>query len=283
VTFNGKVNANLGSSIVTFEYEKWEYGLEGYSMSVTALQSPVTGSTETNVSAVVTGLISGKAYHFRIKAVNAYGTTVGDHIVFTTTAKDPDGNVYSLITVTGGTVWMKENLKTTKYADGTPIPKKLTSIIYPDDPGYGWYNNDSATYKNTYGALYNYGAIKNSHQLCPDGWHVAGDEWTTLINLLGGNAWGGKLKESGTIHWASPNTGAADSYDFAALPGGELNGSNFTYDGINILGGWWTMTTDLLGNPVCVLMYNNMVNLYTPGNDTFGKYYGYSARCVRDQ
>lgn len=281
VTFNGKVNANLANTIVTFEYEKWEYGLEGYSMSVNAIPSPVTGSTETNVSAVVTGLISGKAYHFRIKAVNTYGTTTGDHIVFTTTVKDPDGNAYTF-SVTSGKAWMKENLKTTKYADGTPIPKKLTSVIYPDDPGYGWYNNDSVTYKNTYGALYNYGAVKNGHQLCPAGWHVAGDEWTTLINLVGGNAWGGKLKETGTVHWASPNTGAANYYEFGALPGGNWNGYS-TFEGLGLLGGWWTMTTDLLDKPIFIIMHNYEVTLYTQGADSYYKYYGYSVRCVRDQ
>ncbi|MCU0472147.1 MAG: hypothetical protein MUC93_02110 [Bacteroidales bacterium] len=281
VIYNGKVNANLGSSVITFEYEKWEYGLEGYSMSVAAVPSPVTGSAWTDVSAAVTGLISGKAYHFRIKAVNVYGTTYGDHIVFTTTVKDPDGNVYTPVTVPGGNVWMKENLKTTKYANGNPIPRKLTTVVYPDDPGYGWYNNDSTSYKDLYGALYNYGAIRNN-SVCPDGWHVAADEWTTLINSLGGNAWGGKLKETGTVHWSTPNTGAANSYDFTALPGGTWN-SFYNYDGIGFIGGWWTMTTDLLDKPIRVLMSYDDVVIYTPGSDATEKNFGYSVRCVRNQ
>jgi uncharacterized protein (TIGR02145 family) len=278
-TLHGTVIANQSAATVTFEYEK--YGTTGF-ISIPAVPGTVNGLTETNISATLTGLVSGAAYSIRVKAVNTYGTSTGENSLLETTIKDPDGNIYTPITVSGGTVWMKENLKTTKYADGTPIPKKLTTVLYPDVPGYGWYNNDSMTYKNTYGALYNYGAVRyGGHQLCPDGWHVPGQEWITLINSAGGNAWGGKLKETGTVHWLSPNTGATNFANFTALPGGEWN-IWYNYEGLGILGAWWTMTTDILDNPIYILIYYDDVLMYTSPADSYIKLSGFSVRCIRD-
>ena len=104
---------------------------------------------------------------------------------------DKDGNVYTSVTI-GTQVWMKENLKTTKYNDGTAIPLVTDGAAWESltTPGYCWYNNDAATYKATYGALYNrYTA--NSGKLCPAGWHVPADsEWTTLTDYLINNGYG---------------------------------------------------------------------------------------------
>ena len=76
--------------------------------------------------------------------------------------------------------------------------------------------------------------------VCPTGWHLPSDaEWIQLTNYLGANA-GGKLKETGTTHWSSPNTGATNETAFTALPGGHRdNGSCFTYIGGN---GFWQTT-----------------------------------------
>jgi uncharacterized protein (TIGR02145 family) len=152
--------------------------------------------------------------------------------------------------VTIGTqVWLRENLKTTKFNDGTPITN------YPKDTSWGsmspiycWYNNDSATYKAAYGALYNWYTV-NTSKLCPTGWHVPSDEeWKTLEIYLGlsqaevnnryrGTSLGGQLKETGTTHWESPNTGATNTSGFTALPGGFCFGP---YDGIGHNGLWWS-------------------------------------------
>lgn len=117
---------------------------------------------------------------------------------------------------------MAENLKTTKLNDGTP----LTVITVEADwwghtiPTYCWYNHDVSN-KNTYGALYDWYAV-TSGKLCPVGWHAPSDEeFQELADCLGGNpVAGGKLKETGTLHWQSPNTGATNSSGFTALPGG---------------------------------------------------------------
>jgi len=83
---------------------------------------------------------------------------------------------------------MAENLKTTKLNDGTSIPLVTSSATWGtlSTPAYCWYNNDEASYKVTYGALYNWYTV-NTGKLCPSGWHIPNDaEWTTLTNYLGG-------------------------------------------------------------------------------------------------
>jgi uncharacterized protein (TIGR02145 family) len=139
------------------------------------------------------------------------------------TLTDVDNNTYKVVKI-GTQVWMAENLKTTRYNDGSAIPLVTDNTEWNNltTPGYSWYNNDSATYAQTYGALYNWYTVETGN-LCPTGWHVPSDaEWTTLTDYLGGEAIaGGKLKETGTAHWDSPNTGATDETGFTAFPGGN--------------------------------------------------------------
>ena len=136
--------------------------------------------------------------------------------------KDADGNVYTSVTI-GTQVWMVENLKTTKFNDGNQITNSTDNNAWYSltNSLYCWYNNDIAN-KNPYGALYNYAAVA-SGKLCPTGWHVPSDtEINTLVSFLGGaSVAGGKLKESGTTHWQSPNTSATNEYGFTALPVGK--------------------------------------------------------------
>ena len=132
---------------------------------------------------------------------------------------DIDGNIYNTVII-GTQVWMKENLKATKLNDGTNILLETDNATWISltDPAYCWYNNDASSYKNTYGALYNWFTVETG-KLCPTGWHVPSDaEWFTLIDFLGGESVaGGKLKEIGNTHWNSPNTGATDEYGFTAI------------------------------------------------------------------
>jgi len=279
-TLNGTVNANGQSTTVTFEY-----GLTtSYGSTVTAIQSPVTGSTANNVSANISGLTANTTYHFRVKAVGAVGTTYGSDQVFTTssltTVTDYDGNIYNVVQI-GSQLWMNENLKTTKYNDGTSIPLVTDNTAWSNltTPGYCLYNNDASAYKTTYGALYNWYTV-NTGKLCPTGWHVPTDtEWKVLTNYLGGESVaGGKLKETGTTHWTSPNTGATNVSGFAALPGGyrNLNG-NFYTKGINAT--FWSSTEYLSGLAWHrELRYNNSaIHRYNNYKEN-----GFSVRCLRD-
>jgi len=152
----------------------------------------------------------------------AYGTQVSFTTLMSGQFSDIDGNVYNTITI-GTQIWMKENLKTTKYNDGSSIPLVTdnTAWINLSTPGYCWYNNDAATYKSAYGAMYNWYTV-NTGKICPPNWHVPTDtQWETLITYLGGKIIaGGKMKETGTAHWTSPNIGATNETGFTALPGG---------------------------------------------------------------
>ena len=84
-------------------------------------------------------------------------------------------------------MWMAENLKTTKDRNCNPIQNVTEKLPWTQttSPAYCWYNNDEATNKNPYGALYNYYAV-NTGTLCPIGWHVPTfEEWNTLITYAG--------------------------------------------------------------------------------------------------
>jgi uncharacterized protein (TIGR02145 family) len=156
---------------------------------------------------------------------------------------DEDGNVYTSVTI-GTQVWMVENLKTTKYNDGTAIPNVTDNAGWSSSTttaAYCWYNDDVATYKASYGALYNWYAASTG-KLCPTGWHVPSDtEWATLENYLGGKpVAGGKLKETGTTHWLSPNTGATNETGFTGLPGGVRGDNTPFFSAIGQIGWWWS-------------------------------------------
>jgi uncharacterized protein (TIGR02145 family) len=182
------------------------------------------------------GLANSTTYHFRLKAENIGGVSYGNDMSFSTRGgpitfnpnltyqwvSDIDGNIYKTIQIADQT-WMAENLKTTKYNDGINIIQEVSLVRWAtmQQPFYCWYDNDLNLYKSTYGALYN-GYCVSTGKLCPTGWSVPTEaDWQTLITNLGGSSVaGGKLKETGTSHWLSPNTGATNQSGFTALPGG---------------------------------------------------------------
>jgi uncharacterized protein (TIGR02145 family) len=206
---------------------------------------------------------------------------------------DYDKNYYKTVKI-GDQVWMAENLRTTRFNDGTPIPllADFTEWINCKSPAYCWYDNDENTYSTTYGALYNWYAV-NTGKLCPTGWHVpSDDEWTTLTDYLGGESVAGnKLIETGTIHWKSPDTGATNETGFTALPGG-FRGCNENQEFVSIgdNGFWWSSSgrdasqdwersgSDRYNGWSRRMEYNNRgvsrEDVY-PG-------FGYSVRCVKD-
>jgi uncharacterized protein (TIGR02145 family) len=207
------------------------------------------------------------------------------------TVTDIDGNVYNTVTI-GTQVWMKENLKTTKYNDGTAIPNitdntawaALRTGAYSD-------NNNTPANSTIYGRLYNWYAVDNDaitkvesnggKNVCPTGWHVPADtEWTTLTTYLGGESVaGGKLKETGTTHWASPNTVATNETGFTALPGGyRVNGTyllNYSF------GIWWSSTAYII--PTCAWPRGMIYNTASVYRNYGANQDGFSVRCLRDQ
>jgi uncharacterized protein (TIGR02145 family) len=195
------------------------------------------------------------------------------------TTTDIEGNVYNYLTI-GTQVWMVENLKTTKYNDGTDIPNLTDDGVWfgYKTPSYCWYNNDFA-YKTTYGALYNWYTV-NTGKLAPIGWHVPSEsEWQVLIDYMGGGeVAGGKLKETGFNHWISPNQGATNSNSFTAIPGG-YRAYQGTFNSIGEYGIWWSSTKiDTLTAWGCgFTCYFSGVN---SGSEDIQ--FGFSVRCLRD-
>ena len=199
----------------------------------------------------------------------------------TNSLKDADGNVYKIVTI-GTQVWMAENLRTTKFNDGTDIPLVTNDTAWASlrTPGFCWYKNDARTNKNTYGSLYNWYTV-NTNKLCPKGWHVStNEEWGTLTTFLGGDSIaGGKLKEEGAVHWENPNTGATNESALTALPGGYryIYGA-FCLGGFN--GAWWTATESSASNAWSRFLgyFDSMVT----SSSNFSKRFGYSVRCLRN-
>ncbi len=201
--------------------------------------------------------------------------------------RDIDGNVYPIVTI-GSQVWMTKNLRTTRFNDGTPIPKVEgdSEWSYLNTPAYCWYDNDSVKYDNPYGALYNWYAA-SSGNICPVGWHVPTEnELNTLITYLGGTfIAGGKLKKTGTTYWNSPNEGATNESGFTAIAMGArlYNGSFLDYVHFKNNARFWSATqgpsTPPPGNGVYMILYHNTTNAYISNLDRRG---GMSIRCIKD-
>ena len=196
----------------------------------------------------------------------------------TGTVMDIDGNVYKTVTI-GTQVWMAENLKTTKYNDGTAIPLVPDNKAWSNSstPGYCWYDNDTSN-KSIYGALYNWYVV-NTGKLCPKGWHISTDaEWTTLISYLGGlKVAGDKLKS--TIDWKGTDVvEASNSSGFSALPG-DIRNFNGTFNNVGSHGYWWSASE-------CDANKAWMRRLNYCSSDVFINSYpkadGMSVRCVMD-
>jgi uncharacterized protein (TIGR02145 family) len=169
----------------------------------------------------MTSLTAGTVYYVRAYATNSGGTAYGAQLTFSTRVTDADLNTYSTVII-GTQLWMGESLKTTKYTNGTTIPTTPdinTDISGESNPEYQWPVDGDEANVAAYGRLYTWYAVTN-HNVCPTGFHVPSDtELETLKAYLGGqDVAGGKLKETGTAHWQSPNTGATNETHFTALP-----------------------------------------------------------------
>jgi uncharacterized protein (TIGR02145 family) len=201
------------------------------------------------------------------------------------TVKDGSGNSYKTLKI-DDQVWMAENLKSERYANGDLIPNVqnnqewLNSSSWDKLQSGAWcsYNNLVENDK-IYGKLYNINAVSDSRNICPIGWHVPSDnDWTILTDYLGGNVVGAKLKITGTQFWESPNTGATNESGFSGLPGGNRK-EDGTYSHIGSNGYFWSSSyddTDALGR---VISYNDG-DIYRIAPDNF--HYGFSIRCIKD-
>ncbi len=194
---------------------------------------------------------------------------------------DVEGNTYKTVNI-GNQEWMAENLKTTKFSDGTGIPLVKDAIAWSNltTSGYCWYNNDETGYKDSFGALYN-GFTTVSGMLCPVGWHVPSvDEWLQLRDYLGDTLKaGGKLKEAGLAHWLSPNKGADNSTGFTALPAG-LRYFEGSFSSVLSYTAFWSASDSTNSNDAWFagLYYADATFVIDHRN----KKHGFSVRCVKN-
>jgi uncharacterized protein (TIGR02145 family)/uncharacterized repeat protein (TIGR02543 family) len=195
------------------------------------------------------------------------------------TVNDIDGNTYNTVQI-GFQCWMRENLRTTKYNDGTAIPIIANNSQWDASSiaAMCYYNNDE-TNAALYGALYN-GYAAKAENLCPDGWHVSTEtEWDELAEYLGGVYYGGdKLKTE--YGWIQDGNGNNES-GFSAFPAGvrsDLHGNNFYGLGEKIV--FWNVASNWLsGVKIKLLRYYSSSII----DQTNYMYSGYSIRCIKDE
>jgi uncharacterized protein (TIGR02145 family) len=183
-----------------------------------------------------------------------YSCTYGQETGSFTDARD--GKVYKTVKI-NEQIWMGENL------------------AFKTASGYSVYENVS-DYLKIYGYLYTWEAATKA---CPDGWHLPSmQNWWFLSNFLGGDEQsGGKLKQTGTATWKSPNAGATNSSGFTALSSGCSGDKTMEFIGNSTY--FWTNVDDDDVTSWCGALNssNGALSLY-PVN----KKDGYSVRCVKN-
>jgi len=193
---------------------------------------------------------------------------------------DGDGNVYDTVRI-GTQTWLAEDLKTTKYNNGVSIPLVTddTQWASMSSAAFCWYGNNPDL-KENYGALYNWYAARVSF-LCPLGYRVpTNEDWITLIDYLGGEEIAGdKLKATGSQFWHSGSYATNES-GFTAMPGGERNSNDGTFNGIRSGGRWWSTYSWSYDNYAYLLRIDYK---YSSANiAVWFKKAGFSVRCVKD-
>ncbi|HWR33178.1 MAG TPA: fibrobacter succinogenes major paralogous domain-containing protein [Chitinophagaceae bacterium] len=267
----------------------------------TIANSRVTAGSSYGVfQATLTGLTAATTYYVRAYAIKSGAVYYGNELSLTTlTINDPtpgigvvydiDGNPYNTLTY-GGKVWMLENLKTTRFRDGTPIPNIQDNNAWKTATTPAWcnYNNDVAL-GNEYGRLYNLLTVHDSRGLAPAGWRIPTlAEWTDMLRFLGGDAVaGGRIKEAGLTHWNTPNTGDHNG-GFNAFGGGYRDYYFGNFSELKVSGQFWSSSSGTGGFGTNAqmynikLLYNSASNLIHMGNYLNGHAWGYSVRCIKE-
>ena len=275
----------------------------------TANSTVSSGSGTGSFSTILSGLSGNTKYYMKayakiektVKNITQITTSYGNEISFTTsdpnfgTLTDVDGNVYTTIQI-GTQVWMVENLRTTKYRDGTPISNVTddASWFSLSSGAYCNYGNN-ANNANTYGRLYNWFAVNDAHNIAPTGWHMPSTaEWQTLVNTVGGGALydaGSKLKEAGFTHWNAPAVSGNEgnnSSGFTALGGGErsIYPSSAPFISMKQSGTWWTATSSSASNGDYAYLQSSTSAIFGSGwggtSYNHDKRCGFSVRLIKD-
>lgn len=223
-------------------------------------------------------------YRVRAYAINSEGVAYSDLVSFRTSTPDAvldiDGNEYTTVII-GDQTWMVENLKVTHYRNGDPIERVTVMSEWDSEVGkYGIYNNIDAV-ADIAGNLYNWYVLNDPRNIAPEGWRVpTEDDWTNLVNYLGGEAVaGGKLKSTDPLHWGSPNTGATNSSGFTAVGGGLATPTRLGLN-LQIQGIYWCSTElNSTTGLIRIMEYNHTQAIYSGAT----KKSAYSVRLIKDE
>ena len=270
----------------------------GYDTKIIGIEaSNDNGTTWDLECASITGdvgedITAGTDYHivwdFYADNPNTSGSQFKVRVLYSffSTMTGNDSKVYKTVKI-GNQWWMAENLRETKYNDGTAI------IVETDNDA--WIYNvqinkgkrcafkNIENYANMYGYLYNWWAVdpNNSYNIAPTGWHVPTDaEWATLVNYLGGeDVAGGKLRNMGLTYWMWPNTGATNESGFNALPGGYRNSDAGNFEDQYSNAWFWSSSGYTNSTAWSQQLFYNSKSVIRNWSD---KGSGYSVRLVKD-
>jgi uncharacterized protein (TIGR02145 family) len=243
---------------------------------------------------IIQGLTAGSTFYIRAYATNSAGTVYGEQRSFITPLADANGNIYPYVTI-GTQVWMKENLRTTKYNNGDTIGTTYPlhkMISYVDMPKYQW--GSICPSCSIYGRLYTWFAITDDRKVCPQGWHIpTDDEWKTLEIYLGmtraqadstgwrGTDQGSQLKSEDIWYYIpSHDIPGTNTSGFSAYPAGYRTDHSFEAGG-GFGGFWWTGTVDQ--STEWGAWSRTLLSIESTVERTVkAKHDGLSVRCVKD-
>lgn len=237
----------------------------------------------------ITGLTTNTTYYVRAYATNSIGTSYGEEktVVLYLNIPGPnvtdiDGNIYNSVRI-GSQIWLKQNLKVTRYRNGNTIPNITDGTVWQNQTtgAYCDFHNNSAN-GDTYGHLYNYYATTDTRQICPEGWHVPSrEEWHTLIDYLGGDyIASSKIRAQGLTYWDHDK--GTNSSGFNALGGSWRGDDGAFYYSLGSGAYWWSNSIFSSTYPFYAYLYSEPNNLRTSYGQYMEKRAGLSVRCVND-
>lgn len=191
------------------------------------------------------------------------------------TLTDQDGNIYKTIQI-GTQTWMAENLRTTKFNDGTSIPNVTDDQLWShlgSEAYCTFYDTTDVVFIATYGRYYNWFAV-NSGKLAPAGWHIPSEEdWNELFAYIEDK--GANLIEAGGSHWI--NLYGTNSTGLTILPGAYNDAALGTFCS------FWS-TTEYIApagndNAICWQLFDTDGKIYSK---PMPKVVGMTIRCIKD-
>jgi uncharacterized protein (TIGR02145 family) len=259
--------------------------------------NPTINNSKTNdgvgvggYQSVIAGLKSSTTYYIRAYATNAFTTSYGEQFTFNTTVAplfvfgsgvtDIEGNNYRTVVI-GDQEWMEENLKVTKFNDGSSIPyiNPLSEWSTASTPALCDWNHDIAN-GQTFGKLYNYYAIVDTRKLCPVGWRMpTSNDFITLESYIGAPEAGKLMKSAiGWNFWPDPLQGNGNNLSgFNGLAGGRRGGDDF--QDYRSIAYWWT--TSEFSTSTAISFSLSREN-YILARVLLNKVNGLSVRCIKN-